>query len=146
MMTTNARGFTLIELMIAVAIVGILAAIAYPSYLEHINTTWRSTAKACLVEMSQTMERRFAANMAYGELDSDGDGTDDLFQSGCSIEGGMANRYGFGFSAAVSSGAYTLQATPKGGPLGDGCKTLSLDHIGIKGVSSDATQSVSQCW
>jgi len=139
----NAGGFTLIELMIVVAVVGILSAIAYPSYMQYINNTWRTTAQACLVEMSQTMERRFTANMAYGGGDSDG--TDDLFQRGCSIEGGITNRYEFGFVGGVASGAYALQATPKGGQQGDECGALILDHVGQKTVSG-ASLAVSECW
>ena len=54
---TTAQGFTLIELMITVAVVGILAAIAYPSYNEHVRKTRRADARAVLLVSAQWMER-----------------------------------------------------------------------------------------
>ena len=59
------RGFTLIELMITVAIIGILAAIAYPSYVEHIYRSRRAEAEATLMELAQWMERNYMVNLSY---------------------------------------------------------------------------------
>ncbi|MCC4620365.1 type IV pilin protein, partial [Xanthomonas cassavae CFBP 4642] len=62
------NGFTLIELMIVVAVVGILAAVAYPSYAEHIRKSRRAQAKADLVEYAQMAERSHTTNNTYASF------------------------------------------------------------------------------
>ena len=64
---SSIQGFTLIEVMIVVAVIGILAAIAYPSYQESVTKTRRSAAQGCLVEMAQFMERFYTTNMRYDQ-------------------------------------------------------------------------------
>ena len=129
-------GFTLIELMITVAIVGILAAIAYPSYQDSVRKSWRANGASCLMELAQGMERRFTGNSSYV-------GTN-LPPSGCPTEGGMAARYGFSFAVAATATAFTLRAVPvAGGPqASDTCGTLTIDQTGLKGSAG----TVSDCW
>ena len=59
------RGFTLIELIIAIAIIGLLAGIAYPSYTESVNRAKRAQAQTAIVSLAQAMERYFTANNTY---------------------------------------------------------------------------------
>ena len=61
----NASGFTLIELIITVAVIGILAAVAYPSYLEQIYKSKRATAAQSVLECASVLERRFTLNADY---------------------------------------------------------------------------------
>ena len=122
--------------MITVAIVGILAAIAYPSYQDSVRKSWRANAASCLMELAQGMERRFTGSSSYV-------GTA-LPPSGCPTEGGMAARYGFSFPADPTAAAFTLRAVPvAGGPqASDTCGTLTITQTGQKGSAG----TVSDCW
>ena len=128
-------GFTLIELMIVVAIIGILAAIAYPSYQNHVENTRRSVAQAELMELAQWMERRYTASYDYR------DGTDapDLpFTT--SPRDGNATFYNLSFQGSVTRNSFTLQAVPVGAQANDDCGTLTLDSSGSRGAAENG------CW
>ena len=62
------QGVTLVELMIAVGILGILAAVVLPSYQQHVITSSRTAATACLAEYAQFMERNYTTNMSYNSF------------------------------------------------------------------------------
>lgn len=136
-------GFTLIELMIVIAILGILASVAYPSYLDHIRRTNRAEAKSILLEMAQLLERNFSEANRY-DLNSAGNAF--VLSTTQSPKTGTA-KYTIQFATATpTQNTYTLEAVPVGVMAGDACATLTLTHTGVRGVSGNPSLTVADCW
>ena len=125
------HGFTLIELVVTVAIVGILAAIAYPSYIEYVQQSRRADCKAVMLTYVNALERRFSTDNAY---------PDSLDGYSCASSDGSAT-YDLELDVAADGSSYTLSATPAGSQSQDKCGTLSVTNTGTK----DATGTGS-CW
>lgn len=140
-MTKTSKGFTLIELMIVVVIVGILAAIAYPSYTEFVRRSNRAEAKTALLENAQFLERNFTVSNSYA---ADGSGNTPVLPNTDVPRDGAAK---YTIVPTLNASSFLLEAEPvSGGPAaGDPCGTLTLNHLGVRGVDG-GTLDAAACW
>lgn len=137
MQRSSNGGFTLIEMMIALVVVGLLSALAYPTYQQQVAKGRRTDAKQSLLELSQRMERFYTERGTY-------------------VGAALGNT---GLYPAVSSGGYydltitaqtldgfTVKASPRGSQTGDACASFLYNQVGDQTVSSDASLSAVKCW
>lgn len=137
----KAAGFTLIELMVAVAIVGILASIAYPSYMDSVRKSRRADAKAALSNAAQALERHYTEKNTYLNATL-GDGAGAIFPDHAPTDREHGSAYYLLSIANQGVSTYSLKATPTGAMASDSCGVLTLDHLGQKG----SALPIAQCW
>lgn len=136
----SAGGFTLIELMIVVAVIGILSAIAYPAYTSYVARGHRAEAKQGLLELAQYMERIYTENNTY----MPGNALPVLPFTTMPKTGTVV--YDMTLDAGgTGAGIYKLTATRTGSMATDACGNFSIDNTGAQTVAS-ATESASDCW
>lgn len=137
------RGFTLIELLIVVVVMGVLAAIALPSYKSYVLRAKRAAARTAIQNMAQMQERYFTQNNTYYAI-----------ASGSTVTGGWVNYVGDTYatryydltvtsiagSTTVAAG-FTIAAAPANGWTDTQCGTLSLTSAGLQSPTSPT-----ECW
>ena len=132
-------GFTLIEVMIVVAVIAILAAVVMPSYKDSLRKARRTDARAALTTIAQLMERFNTERNTYVGA-SLGSATTDLYKD--KTENGYYElRFGTGTEATTAT-TFVVRARPIGAQEGDPCGTYTLDQNGVRG----STLPVAQCW
>jgi type IV pilus assembly protein PilE len=135
------RGVTLIELLITVVIIGILAAVAYPSYTQYVLRSHRTAAKTALHDMAGRQERLFSTTNAYGTtLAALG------YPAGASVPIPDANSHYYDLSVNATPTTYILSAARAGTQVNDAeCGTFTLDEIGNQGMTG-GTGTSQNCW
>lgn len=129
---SRSKGFTLVELMIVLIVVGILTAIAFPAYSEYVRRGKRAEARAALLAAAQWFERAATAGGVYPA------GTTLPVALG-SVSSGQ-----YTITANSTASTFDLSATPIGGMTGDKCGTLTLNERGVRGQASGQTEN--ECW
>ncbi|MFT7525410.1 MAG: type IV pilus assembly protein PilE [Arenicella sp.] len=133
-------GFTLVELMIVVSIIGVLASAAYPSYLESVFKGKRSTATASVLECVALLERRFTLTSTYTD-----DACNNLNNADytISIDVSMATRNGRACTANSRENCFEVTATSQI-IADDACQALTINELGVKATVPAA--NVTKCW
>ena len=130
MRTSPEAGFTLIELMVVVAIIGVLASIALPAYNDHTRKARRTAGASCATALAQQAERYYTANLTYVG-----------FVGNTSIcEPKALENYTVAASGTPTAKAYTITAVPKSTFSDPACGTLSINQAGTK------SPSTASCW
>lgn len=138
-MLKHQPGFTLTELMVTVAIIGILSAIAYPSYTQYVLRANRAEARAILLESVQFLERNYTTANRYDQTSA---GAAIVLPYLTSPKAGTT-KYNITAAYGVAPAqTFTLSATPSGVMSGDACGTYTLDNAGIQGSGG----TIAQCW
>ncbi len=134
------KGFTLVEIMIVVAIIGILAAISWPAYQDYVLKAGRADGQAKIMEILHAQERYYSQNQTY---------TDSLATLGYSSASVASNEDRYTITAAACGAGIAscvqLTATRKGAQVKDTlCGNLSLDSTGTRTKTGSA--DIKQCW
>ena len=139
----NRCGFTLIELMIAIAVVGLLAAIALPAYSAYIRRAKRADVRMVLLEDAQFMERFLTENNRYDQTPA---GAAVVLPLLVAPRNATANGLTYEISLSkVDAVSYTLRAVPINSMAGDACGTYTLNNLGARGNKGNVMHSA-DCW
>ncbi|MFK7963743.1 MAG: type IV pilin protein [Burkholderiaceae bacterium] len=141
------QGFSFIELLVTMVIVGIITAVAVPSYGSYVLRTARADARATMLQVNQFMERFYAMNSAYDQR-LDGAAVA-LPPALTTVPSGAAKpRFIVSIDAAtLTPNSYTIQAVPANASASDTCGTLTLSSVGARGASGTSTAAeLNSCW
>lgn len=143
------QGFTLVELIVVVLIIGVLSSIAIPSYQEYVRKARRSDAQAALMGLSQAMEIHFSQNSTYtSAITGSAPQPPDIFVAQSPIDGGTAF-YNL-VVTTVTPTTYTLQAQPIAGTGQANDGVIQLDKLGRRVWDRDndgtLTEASDLCW
>ena len=134
-------GFSLVELLVVLVIMGVLSAVALPAYTRYVQRGHRTEAMAALLEAQHYMERYYSAN---GQYLSPANAAPVLPQRLQQVPTQGSVRYRLSVREA-SVNSYLVQAVPEGSMAGDVCGSLTINQTGLRGVLN-SNRSVAECW
>lgn len=144
----GSAGFSLLELMIATAIVAILAGFAYPSYTQGMTKNRRIAAASCLMEYSSYMEQFYATYLRYDKTSATG-AVQTLPVLNCASNQQTGGTYTYTFKKGFpTQTTFNIVATPIGEQAKEDqtCGALSIDQTGQRGDATGITGGSKQCW
>ena len=147
LLRTRQTGFTLTELMIVVAIIGLIASIAYPTYQRYVQDARRADCAGTLLNAAAALER-FKNNQASPTYAGAilGGAAGDTFPNQCPPEAGATPYYNIAIAGQGTS-SFTLTATPVNTQVSDECGSLVLDQLGRKTiVGATGGKTWDECW
>jgi len=138
---------TLIELMIVIAILGIIVAIGYPSYQEQVRKSRRAEGMGELLELADRMERHYSDVGTYDQADGSDMKADILYgiDTGDDTKPTTDGNYLLSIDAGTDNVSFTARAVPQGNQAEDKCKTFVYDSQGGKSVAGGATLTAEEC-
>lgn len=144
-------GFTMMEMLIVVAIMGILAAISYPSYVQSVAKGKRAEARGALLEVAQYMQRFYSQNDRYDQSNAATPVATVIPSALAVVPKGSAagaQNYNISFVAgSLTATGFQLQAVPVNSMANDMCGTLLINQVGQKTVSGATnSQTATSCW
>ncbi len=143
-------GFSLIELMIVVAVVAVLASIALPSYHESVAKGSRAEARTVLMEAAQWMERHMSENNRYDQFTS-GTAVSTASMPPTLVKSPVDGAARYNLNVTVAQQSFTLKMVRAGAQANDRCGDYTVNHLGLKAVENhtgfaNATAARQECW
>jgi len=145
-------GFTLIELMMVLAIIGILAAIAFPGYQQYVTRTKRGAAKSMIVQVMDRQAQFYVDNKGFStDLTALGFAENGfaIDRTGNQVATTSADRtYIIQLAGGATATAFTVEAVPQltQATKDAKCGTLTVTHTGVKGIKDASGGTVTDCW
>lgn len=152
--TASSRGFTLIEVMVTVAIVAILSGIAYPAYLDYVARSRRAEAQSLVMQASQWMERFYSENNSYLQNTAGVQVTDATQFPARFSQSPTSGTAAYRIAVAATATTYTITATRSGKMVNDKCGNFQITHTGLRQLATGTyasslgtqLQAMQTCW